>query len=111
MFQKAFLTTTAAIVFLQACQPVEPAITAGEPTTLNYTEASLSGLRPLRPYPNPDDVCELLGKSKNIEVLAVDGRNLIACPKHEKGAINDRQAEGAKVVGNAKHWVILSVKQ
>ncbi|MEE2945107.1 MAG: hypothetical protein VX444_08035 [Pseudomonadota bacterium] len=110
MIYKSIFATCAAIVFLQACQPIEPAVKADEPTTFNYTEASLSGLRPVRPYPNADDVCELLGESKNTEVLRVDGADLIACPKHEKGAIADRKREGARVVGNAKHWVILSVQ-
>jgi hypothetical protein len=34
---------------------------------------------------------------------------LIACPKHEKGALEDRMAEGARVVGHARHWTLLQV--
>ena len=88
---------------------VLPAITAEEPTLTQYTPAEQSGLNPSRPYPSPDDVCVLLNESENVSVLQVDGRALIACPKHEKGALEDRQAEGAIVVGNATHWVILSL--
>lgn len=100
-----------AAILLKGCYSIEPAAEAEDPTTFNYTEANLSGLSPLRPYPSAGDVCELLRDSKRTEMLKLEGQVLIACPKHEKGAIADRQAEGARVVGNAKHWVVLSVKK
>lgn len=93
-----------------ACQTAIPSTKAEEPTTLTYTEASRSGLKNLRPYPNPDDVCQLLKVNRAVEDLVVEGRTLFACPKHEKGAIEDRRRAGARVVGNSKHWVIFSVK-
>ncbi len=80
-----------------------------EPTILSYTKPELSGLSPIRPFPKPDSICQLLGKSENTSLLRIKGRALIACPKHEKGAIADRLYERARVVGNAKHWAILSV--
>lgn len=48
--------------------------------------------------------------NRAVEDLVVEGRTLIACPKHEQGAIADRRLAGARVVGNSKHWVIMSVK-
>ena len=95
---------------LAACQTAVPSVTAEAPTTYNYTEASRSGLKTLRPYPNPDDVCMLLKENRAVEDLIVEDRTLPACPKHEAGAIGDRRKDGARVVGNSKHWVIMSIK-
>ena len=95
---------------LAACQTAVPSVTAEAPTTSNYTEASRSGPKTLRPYPNPDDVCMLLKENRAVEDLIVEDRTLLACPKHEAGAIGDRRTEGARVVGNTKHWVIMSIE-
>ena len=96
-----------AAITLSACQSVAPE----EPTIFEYTSPEISGLMPLRAFPNPDDVCELLGRSETTAMLEEDGRRLIACPKHEKGAMEDRRKQGARVVGNATHWVILSISE
>ncbi len=80
-----------------------------KPTTFRYTEAGISGLNAVRPYPTPDDVCEVISENQAIREPANDGSFLIACPKHERGAINDRRGEGAKVIAYARHWTILSV--
>ena len=52
------------------------------------------GLRILKPYPNPDDVCGVDKTSPPTELAAKYGQ-LIACPKHEKGALGDCIREGA----------------
>lgn len=85
--------TTALILLtmVSACQTAIPSVTAEAPTTYEYTQASRSGLKTLRPYPNPDDVCKLLKVNKAVEDLVVEGRTLFACPKHETGAIGDRR--------------------
>lgn len=79
------------------------------PTTHAYTEPSSSGLHPIRPYPNPDDVCQVIKEDATIREPVDNGSLLIACPKHEEGAIEDRLNEGATVISHAKHWTILSV--
>ena len=79
-------------------------------TTQRYTEASLSGLRTLAPYPNHDDVCQTIDKKTLPEELATRDDMMIACPKHETGAIGDRRSEGAKIVAYAKHWTVLSIR-
>ena len=63
----------------------------------------------VQPYPNPDDVCQVIGRNSLIQPLYDDKSTLIACPKHERGAIADRRAEGARTVAHAKHWSILRV--
>ncbi len=80
-----------------------------EPTTFKYTEAGTSGLNPVRPYPTPEDVCQIISENREIREPVNDGSFLIACPKHERGAISDRQSEGAQVIAHARHWTILSV--
>ena len=82
---------------------------ASTPTTANYTETSLAGLSAVRPYPNPDDVCQVIRENDAIREPADNGSFLIACPKHVRGALQDRKSEGAKVLGHAKHWTILTV--
>ncbi len=106
--QNLFLCASAFLA-LQACQEIVPSAEPDAPTVSTYTEAESSGLRTLRPYPNDDDVCELLKETAFTEAFETEGKRLIACPKHERGAIKDRTREGAKVVGNAKHWVLLSI--
>ncbi len=93
------------ILALAACDAVRPEM----PTTFAYTKPSSSGLSPIKPFPKPNAVCLLLGESENTSMLRKKGKELIACPKHEIGAIADRRRQGARVVGNAKHWVILSI--
>ncbi len=78
-------------------------------TTFDSTEPSASGLSAVRPYPNPDDVCQVIRENGAIREPANDGTILIACPKHERGAISDRKNEGAEVIGHAKHWTVLAV--
>jgi hypothetical protein len=82
-----------------------------QPTTHSYTDAIASGLRILKPYPNPDDVCGVMDKTSLPTELAAKYGQLIACPKHEKGALGDRTREGAIVVAHAKHWIVLRVSK
>ena len=95
---------------LVACDDTNPVVAgtvAEAPTVSAYTKPAQSGLSVVRPYPTSSDVCQLLRQNKNTAVLELEDVRLIACPKHEEGAISDRQGEGARVVGNATHWVIL----
>ncbi len=78
------------------------------PTTSEYTEPSASGLSSVRPYPNPDDVCQVIRENKAIRETVNNGTLLIACPKHERGAIRDRLNDGAEIIGHAKHWTVLA---
>ena len=98
----------ALIVSACATQPLDLSY-GPEPTTFSYTEPSASGLIGVRPFPNPDDVCMVIGENALTSDLLDDSALLIGCPKHEKGAIGDRKADGAREVGNAKHWMLLSV--
>ena len=79
-----------------------------EATTTRYTKAEASGLIGIRPYPNPDDVCLVIGENATTRELLDDSALLIGCPKHERGAIEDRKREGANIVAHAKHWTLLS---
>jgi len=78
-----------------------------EPTRFDYTPPATSGLIGLRPYPNPDDVCMVMGENDVTRAYLDDAALLIGCPKHEQGAIGDRWAEGARIVGHAGHWTLL----
>ncbi|MEP0960479.1 MAG: hypothetical protein ABJQ70_22055 [Roseobacter sp.] len=80
-----------------------------EPTISSYTLPSASGVVSVKPYPNPDDVCQIIKEDDSIREPVDDGSILIACPKHEKGALRDREREGADVIAQAKHWTILTV--
>ncbi|MEM7241690.1 MAG: hypothetical protein AAF429_05850 [Pseudomonadota bacterium] len=97
-------------VLMSCTPPLDLSGDGAEPTTLNYTEPNLSGLNAKGPYPNADDVCQLLAPNKFTDPVREEGRDLIACPKHEKGAIADRRGEGARIVAHAKHWTILSIR-
>ena len=94
---------------LVACATIEPAVEVGEPNTYSYTEPKASGLRAHSPYPNPDDVCVALHSNSLIKLFKREQYFLIACPKHETGAIKNRLQQGALVVGNARHWVLMRI--
>ena len=81
-----------------------------EPTTHSYTDA-IDSRSILKPYPNPDDFCGVVDKTSLPTELAAKYGQLIACPKHEKGALGDCIREGAIVVANAKHWTVLKVSK
>jgi len=75
-----------------------------------YTDPVLSGLSPGNPYPTSNDVCVDLKSNSATEQFEMEKHFLIACPKHELGAINDRETQqNAKIVGIKKDWVVLSV--
>lgn len=74
-----------------------------------YTPPEASGLVSVRPFPNPGDVCVVVGESAATQEFLDDSATLIGCPTHERGAIADRRAEGAQVVGEAGAWTLLSV--
>lgn len=82
-----------------------------EPTLGYYTEPEESGLVGIRPYPNPNDVCQVVGENNTTAEFLDDSLLLIACPKHEKGALEDRLREGARVVGYSKHWTLLHISE
>lgn len=79
------------------------------PQIWTYTKTQDSGFLGGRPYPGPRHVCRTVRKTSLTESYSMDGVLLIACPKHELGAINDRRSEGAKQVAYAKHWTLLHV--
>jgi len=84
-------------------------VDASQPTRFDYTPPEESGLIGIRPYPTPADVCMVIGENDLTENLIDDQSLLIACPKHEKGAIGDRKREGARELAHARHWTLLSV--
>lgn len=79
------------------------------PTRESYSEPHISGLSAIQPFPSADDVCQMIREDEKIRAPATDGSFLIACPKHERGAIGDRISEGAVIIEHAHHWTILSV--
>ena len=94
------------IAGLTACAETEKS------NTYSYTAPSKSSLSVLRSFPNRDDVCVLLNSNSLIEPFEVEGHFIIACPKHETGAIADRKAlDKAVIVGDVKNWVIMRVPE
>ena len=77
--------------------------------TSGYVEPELVGLSAVRPYPEPADVCQVMGESQATQDYLDDSALLIGCPTHERGALADRVAEGAVLVGSVESWTLLSV--
>ena len=95
------------MALIASCANIEAGSKADEPTTSNYTEPSVSGLSFSDHYPTSNDVCVILKNTSFTEPFVKEGYFLMACPKHEKGAISDRMHERAVVVANTKHWAVL----
>ena len=84
---------------------------SAEPTLFTYTPPEDSGLVGVRPYPMPDDVCIVIGENEATQAFLDDAALLIGCPKHEFGAIEDRLAEGARLVAHREHWSLFSIPE
>jgi len=76
-----------------------------------YSPPEDSCLRSVRPYPNTDDVCQVIGENDLTVEYLDDDALLIGCPYHETGAIGDRLAEGVQQLDQIGSWVLLSVPE
>lgn len=74
-----------------------------------YNSPEDDGLIAVGPYPNPDDVCQVIGENALTNQYLDDSATLIGCPSHETGAIADRQAEGGEVLDLIGSWLLLSM--
>ena len=73
------------------------------------TAPAQSGLVAVRPYPLPSDVCQVIGENDLTNRYLDDTAILVGCPKDEGRAIQDRLTEGGQIVGQAKHWTLISI--
>ena len=74
-----------------------------------YTPPEDYGLASVRPYPNPDDVCQVIGETPLVVEYLDHTSLLIGCPIHEVGAMQDRQSEGAVPVRLVGRWLLFSI--
>lgn len=79
------------------------------PSINTYTEPIESGLVVSRPYPGPAHICRVVRETTLTAPYVRKDMVLIACPKHEVGAISDRMAEGAIMAAFGKYWVLLQM--
>lgn len=76
-----------------------------------YTPPEDSCLVSVRPYPNADSVCQVIGEN-HLTVKYLDAAALlIGCPAHETGAIANRLAEGGQQLGQIGSWVLFRVPE
>ena len=73
-----------------------------------YPPPEESGLIAVRPYPGPDDICQVIGENDLTNQHLDHTELLIGCPLSESGAISDRTDAGARVVDVVGDWVLLS---
>ncbi len=97
------------LIALAGCTPASGLDYGPIPTKLSYTSPEMSGLVAVRPFPNENSICQVIGENALTSELLDHTSGLIACPKHERGAIADRIAQGGQVTAHAKHWTILVV--
>ena len=93
------------------CVAIDPLAYGPEPTRFTYSDPADSGLFAVRPFPNTGDVCQVIGENALTSNFLDDAAILVGCPKHERGAIADRIAQGGQIVGHAKHWTLFSMPQ
>ena len=85
------------------------ALAACEASAPDFSPPDASGLIGIRPYPGPEDVCQIIGENARTAQYLDDSALLVGCPLSETGAIADRKAEGGTVVDQAGSWVLLSI--
>ena len=89
------------------CNPT--AGTGDNGSQVEYTPPEASGLRAVRPYPGPSDVCQVIGENALTGKYLDDSAILIGCPFHETGAISDRVSEGGEQLDQIGDWVLISI--
>lgn len=75
---------------------------------ISYAPPEDSGLIAVRPYPNADDVCQVIGENALTYRYLDHTMTLIGCPVHEIGAIEERISEGAVQQDVIGRWLLLS---
>ena len=75
----------------------------------SYAPPEASGLVAVRPYPGPDDVCQVLGENALTAEYLDHTATLVGCPLPEAGAIKDRNGEGGTIVDLVGEWVLISI--
>lgn len=86
------------VALLAACAATPP-----------YAPPEASGLVSVRPFPGPDDVCQVIGENALTNQYHDHTQILVGCPLAEEGAINDRKAEGGRIVDPVGEWVLISI--
>ncbi len=74
-----------------------------------YSRPKQSGLVAVRPYPNANDVCQVIGENDVTANYLDHTTLLIGCPANERGAIADRTRAGAKRLDDIGAWVLLAL--
>ena len=75
----------------------------------DYSPPEDSGLISVRPYPDAEDVCQVIGENELTNQYLDDSATLVGCPLHEAGAIKDLDLEGGEIVDLVGNWVLISV--
>ncbi len=78
-------------------------------TAATYSPPSRSGLVAVRPYPNANDVCQVIGENDFTANYLDHTTLLIGCPAHELDAIADRTRDGATRLNHIGAWVLMAV--
>jgi len=78
---------------IEASNTIVPASKADTRLFGTYTKPELSGLSEQSRYPTPNDGCVLLNSNELVKPFQLENHFLIACAKHETGAIQDRIRE------------------
>jgi len=93
--------------------PIMPALTLAVAAcaTAACSPPDDSGLIGVRPYPQPGDVCKVIGEHALTNRYLDHTALLVGCPADASGAIADRLAEGGRTVAQAGHWTLISIPQ
>ena len=78
-------------------------------STPDYSSPEASGLIGVRPYPGPNDVCQVIGENELTNQYLDHTEILVGCPIGESGAIKDRNNEGGTIVDLVGQWVLISI--
>ena len=66
------------------------------------------GLIAVRPYPNQDGNCVVIGENEVTSSYLDDASLLIGCPRALTQDLAQRRSEGARVVAYVERWALLS---
>lgn len=97
------------LLILSACSSQLVLSYDEKPSLGSYTSPDKSELLGLSPYPTKNSVCRVVEESSIPTIDPIEGTMVIACPKHEKGAIADLKSLDATPLGHAKHWSLFRV--
>lgn len=105
---KIKLTVVLSAILLSGCAIDETTPMGAAIYDAQHETAEESGLIAVRPYPNADSICQVLGSNAMTASFFARNTSVVGCPRFENEAIAELEAAGFKNDGSTRSWIIFT---